>query len=247
MSQIAQLSAAEIEERFHIVSRTAIQFLLADFARQGAPFSVQFRGGKEYFFSVLLAVQPDNGRLIFDCSGSPDNNRRFLDSERNVFVGQPGGIRVQFTTGRATEVNFQGAKAFAVALPPVLLRLQRREYFRIATSVLRPLEFFASVPGGASLSLPVHDISVSGVGLTAGALPDGLVPGLALEGCRFALPEESRALFFAATLRHVTEREARNGCRQWRIGVQFKNLPATDANRIQRYIARIEHERRELA
>ncbi|MBS1160117.1 MAG: YcgR [Proteobacteria bacterium] len=247
MSQLAQLSEAEIEDRFHIRSRTAIQFLLANFARQGTPFAVQFRGGQEYFYSILLAVQPDSGRLVFDCSGSPENNRRFLDSERNAFLGQPGGMRVQFSTGRAREVNFQGAKAFAVPLPQVLLRLQRREYFRIETPQVRPLEFLAGLPGGASLNLPVHDISVSGIGLAAAALPDGAGPGLSLEGCRFALPEEGRALFFAATLRHCTEREARNGCRQWRLGLQFSNLPATDANRIQRYIARVEHERRELS
>jgi len=247
MSQIAQLSEAEIEDRFHIVSRTAIQFLLADFARQRASFLVQFNAGKESFYSVLLAVQPDSGRLIFDCSGSPESNRRFLDSKHNVFVGQPGGIQVQFSSVQASEVNFQGGKAFAVSLPAVLVRLQRREFFRIETSQVRPLLLQASVPGGAALSLPAHDISVSGIGLGTSILPDGLSSGLVLEGCRFALPEEGRPLFFAARFRHCTELAARNGYRQWRIGLQFEHLPVADANRIQRYIIRVEHERRELS
>lgn len=247
MTQLAQLSEAEIEDRFHVVSKTAIQFLLANYAKQAAPFSVQFNAGKEFFLTTLLAVQPDSGRLIFDCSGSPESNRRFVDSERNVFVARPGGIQVQFSTGPASEVHFQGAPAFVVDLPKLLLRLQRREQFRIETSLVRPLELFARLPGGASLSLPAHDISVSGIGLTASALPPGLARGVLLEGCRFALPEETRALFFAASVRHCTELEPRTGYRQWRLGLQFEHLAQSDEKRIQRYIIRIEHERRELA
>ncbi|MGE5471522.1 MAG: flagellar brake protein [Bacteroidota bacterium] len=247
MTQIAQLSETEIEERFHIVSRTAIQFFLAGFAKQSTPFSVQFEAGQEMFLSTLLAVQPDVGRLVLDCSGSPETNRRFLASPHNVFHARPGGIQVQFVTGRAVEVQFQGATAFAVALPKVLTRLQRREHFRIETPRAKPLELMARLPGGTSLNLPVHDISVSGIGLSASQLPEGVYPGVQLDGCRLALPEEGRPLFFAARLRHLTELEARAGYRQWRLGLQFESLPLSDENRIQRYIARVEHERRELA
>lgn len=245
MSQLAQLSEAEIEDRFHISGPTAIQFMLAGFVRDRDSFSVQFGGGQELFLSTLLAVLP--GRLIFDCSGSPETNRRFLESKHNIFVGRPGGIQVHFSTGPASEIDYEGAKAFAVKLPKVLVRLQRRDSFRIETPRVRPLEFFARLPGGALLTLPAHDISVGGIGLSAGSLPDGLVHGVVLANCRFSLAEESDDLFFSATLRHVTELEARSGQRQWRLGLQFNDLPVGDANRIQRYIVRVEHERRELA
>jgi len=245
MSQLAQLSEAEIEERFHITGQTAVRFMLAAFVRERESFSVQF--GSEMFLSTLLAVQPEKGRLIIDCSGSPETNRSFLDSERNVFVGRPGGIQVHFTTGQAAEIDFEGAKAFAVKLPTVLVRLQRREYFRIETPRVRPLEFFARLPGGDLLTLPVHDISVSGIALTAMALPNGLDIGMTLANCRFSLPEEASDLFFSAIVRHLSELEARSGNRQWRLGLQFEKMPVNDANRIQRYIVRVEHERRELA
>lgn len=247
MSQLAQLSEAEIEERFHIPSRTAIQFMLAGFARERESFSVQFGSAQEMFLTTLLAVEPENERLILDCSGSPETNRHFLASERNIFVGRPGGIQLHFATGQATELSYQGAKAFAVKLPKVLVRLQRRDYFRIETPRVRPLEFFARLPGGALLSMPAHDISVAGIGLSAGILPDGLVPGSLLANCRFSLPDENTDLFFSATLRHLTELEARSGHRQWRFGLQFNDLSLGDANHIQRYIVRVEHERRELA
>lgn len=247
MSQLAQLSEAEIEERFHITGQTAIRFMLAAFVRERESFSVQFGGGQEMFLTTLLAVDAESGRLILDCSGSAESNRRFLDSERNVFVGRPGGIQVHFSTGAASEIDFEGAKAFSVKLPALLVRLQRREYFRIETPRVRPLEFFARLPDGGLLNLPVHDVSVSGIALTAPSLPAGLEVGMLLGNSRFRLPEETHDLFFSASVRHLSELEARSGNRQWRLGLQFEKMPVSDANRIQRYIVRIEHERRELA
>lgn len=247
MSQLAQLSEAEIEERFHIPSRTAIQFMLAGFVRERESFSVQFGVNRDTFQTLLLAVQPDKDRLIFDCSGSQETNRRLLDSEQLSFAAHPGGILVHFSTGPAIDVSFEGARAFAVKLPKVLVRLQRREHFRIETPRVRPLEFFARLADGALFNSPVHDISVAGIGLSANNVPDSFAVGVVLPNCRFALPEEASDLFCAATLRNITELEGRAGLRLFRIGLQFNDLPTADANRIQRYIARLEHERRDLA
>lgn len=246
MSQIAQLSEAEIEERFHITGRTAIQFTLAGYVRDRESFSVQFNGGNELFLSRLLAVQADKARLVFDCSGSTETNRRFLGSERCLFAGRPNGIPVQFSCGPAVEITFEGDKAFAVALPDRLLRLQRREYFRIETPRVKPLTFFGRLPDGGVLKLPSHDISVSGIGLDTDALPEGLATEQVLGNCHFALPGEAQELFFSATVRRIVDLETRSGTHYWRIGLEFNQLSTGDQNRIQRYIDRIERERREL-
>lgn len=245
MSQIAQLSEAEIEARFHVAGLRPVAFMLAGFVRDGEQFAVRFGG--ESFLTRLLAALPDAGTLIVDCSGSAEINRRFLASPQNVFVGRPGGIHVQFTTGPASAVIHDGGAAFSLPLPSRLVRLQRREYFRIETPRGRPLQFFGRLPGGGLLNCPVHDISVAGLGLTAATLPDGVVVGQVLDNCRVALAEDGEPLFFTATIRHLTECEARAGFRQWRLGLQFVDLPPLAANRIQRYIARIEHERHGIA
>ena len=246
MSQIAQLSEAEIEERFLIRGTRPVAFLLAGFTRTSDQFSVSFHDGEEMMLTTLLAVQMERGVLVFDCSGSDDINKRFQQSARHVFSGRPGGIQVQFSTGRATETIFGGSKAFAAALPDALLRLQRRETFRIETPIGKPLQFFGRRADGSLLNLPAHDMSVAGIGTTASALPEALVAGERLESCHFALPEDAHELFFSATVRHVTSQFGRNGLQQWRIGLHFENMPAIEENRIQRYIARVERERHEL-
>ena len=82
MSQIAQLSEAEIEERYYLTGRTAIAFTLAGFAEHKESFSVQFAGGSEHFLTILLGVQPEAGCLMIDCSGSVVIKRRFPESLR---------------------------------------------------------------------------------------------------------------------------------------------------------------------
>lgn len=119
MSQIAQLSEAEIEERFYVTGRTAIPFTLAGYAEHKESFSVQFAGGSEHFLTILLAVQPENGCLIIDCSGSPEINRRFPESQRNVFLARPGGIHVQFTSGPGPRNHFPGCSSLRRALAKV--------------------------------------------------------------------------------------------------------------------------------
>lgn len=244
MSQIAQLSEAEIEDRFHIVGARPVAFLLTGFAKEGEQFSVQF--GDDLFLTTILAAQAEKGRLIVDCSGSSEINRRFLASQRSVFIGRPAGIHVQFATGPATEILFGGAQAFQLQLPKYVVRLQRRESFRIETPRAHPLLFHGRLPGGTLLSQPAHDISVAGIGLAGTNLPDGLFAGLQLPNCHFSLPEDDKELFFGATLRHLTEQPSRAGFRQWRLGLQFDDLAPAAQNRIQRYIDRLERERREL-
>ncbi|MBS1144788.1 MAG: flagellar brake protein [Proteobacteria bacterium] len=246
MSQIAQLSEAEIEDRFHITGVRPVAFMLAGFARDAVPFSVSFRAGSEMLLTTLLDAQPEKGLLIFDCSGSNELNRHFLQSEHNVFVGRPGGIHVQFVTGRALEMLYGGRKAFSVALPKFLVRLQRRETFRIDAPVGRPLQFFGRLSDGRLLNVPVHDISVAGLGTTAMNPPEGLASGEHLANCHFALPDDKHELFFNATVCHLTPNVGRSGMQQWRVGLRFDDLPSAENNRIQRYIARVERERHEL-
>lgn len=245
MTLIAQLSEVEIGERFHVKGTRPVAFMLAGFAKERDQFSVQFEG--QTFLSTLLGVDLKKGRLILDCSGSNELNLRFRNATRATFVGRPNGIHVQFSTGAPQEIDYQGAKAFSVALPKFLVRLQRRESFRIETPRIRPLELYGYLPDGKLIKLPSHDISVAGIGVTTPELPVGLAVGIVLNNCHLQLSEEGKDLFFSATVVHMTELESRLGTRHWRIGLSFVALPIGDEARIQRYIVHVERERHELS
>ena len=246
MNQIDILVEANVDGRFLTTGPRPVAFMLSGFSRENEQFSVVYNRGTEMFLSTLVAVDSKNGRLIFDYSGSIETNKGVLASEQLVFVGRPGGITVQFTCGQATEIMYEGSKAFSAPMPKLIIRMQRREFFRISTPRIRPLMFFGRLPDGSLLNLPAHDISVAGIGLDAATLPDGLEFGLVLSSCRLNLPDDGNDLFFTATLRHLREHEVRAGLQQWRIGLLFNKLTGSDESRIQRYIAKLERERNDL-
>jgi c-di-GMP-binding flagellar brake protein YcgR len=247
VSHPAPLAASDFEDRFLIVGQTPIRFMLAGYARDAVPFSVRLGAAETQFMTTLLGVDAAKGRVYFDLSGSPEMNRLVLAADHLVFAGRPEGIHVQFQTPAPVEARFDGGRAFSVPLPRDVLRLQRRESFRIDLPLVRPVQLSANLPGGGTLSLPVHNLSVAGLGLTAAVLPETLLEDVVLARGRFLLPEEVQPTLVDLRIRHLTEQTARNGQRQWRIGCAFVDLPAAEEHRLQRYIVRIEHERHELA
>lgn len=249
MTQIALLSPSEIDDdRFRVSGTRSVQFMLNGFIKERDQFTVYFGPrSNDLFLSTLLEVDGDDERLIFDISGSAEINQRIQSADRLTFAGRPSGIRVQFQTTSPSTVVYQGGKAFAVALPKYIVRVQRREYFRVHTPRSRPLQFSFKLPDGTPQSLPIYDLSVAGIGVNAPSVPPGLdVPGLKLGRARFSLPDDPREFNVEIVLRRVAEIESRSGLRQFRIGLQFVGLSFGDESRIQRYIDRLERERREL-
>lgn len=249
MSQLALLSPSELDDdRYRVSGTRSVQFMLTGFIKERDQFTVFFGGNvNDMYLTTLLAVDADDERLIFDISGSADVNRRLQNADRLTFAGKPGGIRVQFQTPAPSTVTYKGGKAFSVALPKVLMRVQRREYFRVHTPRGKPLMFSFTLPDGKPMALPIYDLSVAGIGLNAQQVPPGLdTPGLKLGRGKFFLPEDPRQFDAEIVLRRIAEIENRSGSKLFRIGLQFIGLSFGEEGRIQRYIDRLERERREL-
>jgi c-di-GMP-binding flagellar brake protein YcgR len=234
----------DAEERFHITGSRAVAFTLAGYVRDGERFSALF--GEHMFLTTLIEVDSDDGKLIFDLGGSEALNQRLLRAGHCRLAGRPGGVQVHFNLNQIRLVQHDGRPAFAAPLPGDIVRLQRRESFRIDTPRVKPLRFFIRLPEGREIELTAFDVSVTGIGLLATADPN-LQAGQLLERCRFRLPDDTQDIHLAAQVQHITHSQSRTGARQWRIGVHFLNLSASTENRLQRYIARLERERNERA
>ena len=52
MTQLSQLSEAEIEARFHITGARPVGFLLAGYAKESVQFSIQFGAGADLFLTT---------------------------------------------------------------------------------------------------------------------------------------------------------------------------------------------------
>jgi flagellar brake protein len=233
----------EEDERFFLTGPTEIAFALNDLIHRGERVTINFAGGAEQILTMLLEVDRRAGTLVFDRGGSDKANARLLGSPRNIFIAKPDGIKVQFLTGEVSKGGFKGREAFITDLPERVVRLQRRESFRVATPIGRPVLCHVGSVNGHPLSLPLHDISVCGVGLTLSDKAPLFDVGKRLGIVRIDLPEHGEVRC-EATVRHLTQAGSVRGQPVFVVGLRFEDMPHAVQARIQRFIVDLERARR---
>ncbi len=237
------LSDAELE-RCTLHSSREIIFLLRSLIKRKARVSVTFDEGRRSFLTVLIDISDNQGTLYFDIGGSEENNQAFLKSERSQFLTNVDGIRIQFSCNQPRITKVDGEQVFAVPLPKTLLRLQRRDAFRLQLPSTKP--YICRIRRGApdEAKLAIHDISVGGIGLLATENP-GLEPLERLENCWIDL-RDSGMLAVSLEVRHAITKESRANKTVWYIGCMFIDLSAATETTIQRFMAKAEAERRAM-
>lgn len=241
---LPSLSDDEIEERYFLRGRMEILRVLNELIHYREPVTVYFNGGNDFFQTTFLEARADI--LVFDLSGDTEANRRLPVSTTScVFVSHLNGIRVQFAGGQPTRFSWGGSDAFWVALPERVMRVQRRENYRILLPVARPLMLKLFSGDGSLLGeWPAHDLSVGGLGFTAIGTP-ALEVGQEIGRMQLALPWQS-VVDCAAQVRHVTQTSVHQDGSRYRVGLSFTDLAPATGVAIQRFITKIEHQRRGL-
>lgn len=206
--------------------------------------SVYFNQGHDFLLTSILSVDPKAAEFTFDPGSDEAVNRRLLASERAVFVAMPEGVKTQFVCGRIGERRTSAGPVLFAALPHDLIKLQRRDYYRVETPVAAPLVCRIQHP--LSLALPLHDMSLGGVGLLSAKAHPELEQMSLLTDCRIELPGFG-ALVFDLEVRNQRPLVLRNGAQQILVGCRFINLDGKMQNLLQRYMIQLERERRALA
>lgn len=207
--------------------------------------TVFFNEGKDMLLTTLAAVADDH--LVLDYGPSSEMNRKALAVEKHFCVTTLDKVRVQFILRAFSKVEQDGRTAFRCALPDEVLRLQRREFYRLVTPIIHPLKCTMPIPL-ADGSQHVHeasvfDISGGGMGVSAPVETIPFAADMAFPDCKIELPEIG---FVTATvrIRNIFEITLRSGARVRRAGCEFVKLPGPMGTLIQRYIIKVERERK---
>ncbi len=242
-----ELEQIDDYSQYLLHSRTEILAVLRTLIQKNTLITVHFDRGNAFFLTSMLAILPETDSFIVDVSSEEETNAKALRADRLIFTAVVDKIKIQFSIDALVRTEFEGRPAFIGRIPDALLRLQRREFFRLATPIANPIRLFTSLPrseGVLALDVPLLDISGGGVGLML--VPEQaslLKQGDVIENCRITLPEEG---LLATTLgvRNLFDVATRSGARYVRVGCQYIDLPAARLAAIQRYITRIERERK---
>lgn len=243
-----ELEQSDLYSNFMLYSRTEILFILRSMAKKNCLTSVYFDQGHNFFLSSIIEVDERSGRFILDRGSDEALNLRALQVPRLLCTANLDKVKIQFRLDGLQSVQHSGKPAFAATVPESLLRLQRREYFRLETPQANPIlcQIRSKSENGVPIAfnLPLVDISGGGVGLTVPLNAEkNFSIGTAFAGARIDLPEEGLIQVDLA-VRSLSRVTLRNGNQNFRAGCEFINLAGSRLTMIQRYITRIERERK---
>lgn len=246
----AKLDADQIDEysKYLLHSRPEIVAVLRSLVKKRAMLSVHFDNGDSFLLTTLLAVDAETEELFFDVGSDPEMNAKALLAEKLILATTVDRIRIQFTLHRLSTTTVDGHPALRALVPDSLLRLQRREYFRLSTPIANPIRCIATMTredGSATvIEVPLLDISGCGVGLMVPPKQSDLYrPEQCLNDCKITLPDEG-LLIANLRVRNSFDVIAKSGAHYVRVGCEFVELPGQRMTMIQRYITRVERERK---
>lgn len=240
-----ELMDADDLGRYQLHSPTEIQFLLRAIAKSGDLITAYFNSGNDFLLTALLEV--DDHGMVLDYGASAAMNRKALAASRLILITTHDRVKIQFAIPELKQITHNGRPAFAAPLPAKLLRLQRRDYFRLTAPVAQPLKCTLTLiaEDGERRRIEAQVLDISGGGIAVMSPPSGFEFAVdqEFESCELELPDLG-AIRAGLCVRNVFEVTLRNGARVRRSGCQFLNLAPTMLNRIERYIMRIERERK---
>ena len=229
---------------YEIESRKEIVSLLRGIRGKNQLIRMLIQGESDVCVTSILDVDDQLDTVVLDSSIDPEQNKRILASQGLSFETTLDKVRILFAAERVEPIVFGGNPAFKIVVPPTLIRLQRREYYRIATPVTNPVRVVVTLPEelGGITTFPLADISCGGIAILDNKLMLGETIGRDYPGCRIDLPDVG---IVTATLqiRNSLDMTLLNNKLNRRLGCQFVDLPRSMLAHVQRYITRLERER----
>jgi c-di-GMP-binding flagellar brake protein YcgR len=244
-SQRFELSGAADLDRYMLYTPAEILHLLSAIAHRSTLLTLYFDSGNQFILTTVLTA--DESAAILDYGAREDLNRRVLTSAKLVFITTHDKVKVQWISGRAERVNYGGRPAFRIATPHALLRLQRREYYRLTVPIAKPLVcrvHMVREEVELKLELSVTDISLGGIAVMGPPQHAAFEIGKSYADCELQLPGVGTLMTTLAVC-NMFEVTARDGTRSTRCGFRFIDLPGATLAVLQRYINKVEHERHE--
>lgn len=197
--------------------------------------AVLYLDDETFLHTSILGVEPE--AFFFERGPDPGLNERVLASPRGMLVTADRSVPVQFEVLAPQSARFEEVDAFTAALPERLLRLQRRDYYRLPGHAINSLVRCQLVPGDDARKIvrpTVIDLSCGGMAVDI-AVSEGVFADGSCHTCTVEFPGLGRidTPLFVCSSREIT---MAGGIPGRRYGIEFMNLEAKSVALIQRFI-----------
>lgn len=229
-------------ERYKISHPAEIERILRGVMEKKSLVTAYSENNRDFLVTTLIGLDTQARALYFGYGPDEKVNDALLASHSVSFNTAHDQVRVLFATSAMTRTTLYDEPVLKAVMPAELLRFQRREYYRLPTPLMNPVHCLIPTENGG-LETTVADISIGGVSVLAYDREGALSVGKVYQGCQLALPEAGKHI---VNLRICTihEQSMSNGGVSRRAGCQFMGLSPSIETELQRYIIRLERERR---
>lgn len=222
-------------------NRQEIAFYIERMMKQHCPATAFIEEGPEFFSTTIRQVDHLRQSLAFDPPADEMLPAATLATRGITLIAYLDQIKIQFRLKPVRELQQSECRLLFSPLPDTLLRLQRREHFRIVPPGNAPLSCrigtHASLEHGRALR--VADVSFGGLGLEVPAtLADQFPPGTLLPDCRLEIPGEG--VLNLHLMVHTQGASPSPDDAAWvHLGCEFFKLPMGRLAMIERYVTRV--------
>jgi c-di-GMP-binding flagellar brake protein YcgR len=221
------------------ISGEEVVRLLQQLSQAGTIITAYFDAGRHYMFTSIIGQVEEQGMVVLDSGPDEAIARRALLAGRLLCTARHEGIMVRFTLDNLTVAKYRGLPAIAAPVPTTAYHLQRRACIRANTPTVVPATCCIPLEEGSPLSLPLADISCSG--LTLIDRSESFSPELQqiYEGCLLTLPEFG-TLTVDLQIRSRRPHYLYTHEQTLRLGAQFLHLSEADRLFLQRYVTKLQ-------
>ena len=193
--------------------------------------------------TALLEVAHD-GRVLIDGNHVESINQRIASASHLTCVSQLERVRIQFRLQGLERIDNDGRAAFSAPAPESVLKLQRRELYRLQLVPGPLVTLQVPAEDGASPPLKLRVIDLSGGGLAVSVREEDEArfgQRRLLPGCLLHLPDMA-AIPLQLEVAHVSRRDPLPGA-TLRAGCRFVGLAPQAEKQLLQYIFRVERQR----
>lgn len=227
---------------YQVVSRREIIALLRSLRENNQFVRMIYSGGSEAVVTSVLGINETSGYVVIDSAPGKLQNLRILESQNISFETSLDRIRIIFTTQQVEACEYDGLPALRFLIPSSVIRLQRREFYRVATprvSMHIPVPQPEGEPPLTAV-VSVQNISAGGVGFVDDKMVLDNTPGVIYDKCSIAIP--GTPVICKIEIRNSMDVTLTTGKVIRRIGVKFVELPKPMLAAVQKFITKIERD-----
>ncbi|OIR12312.1 flagellar brake protein YcgR [mine drainage metagenome] len=232
------------EEQYVVHNVKEIMQILTDLSKQKVMLKASFNHGHDIYLTTIIALSEKNNAVYLDIGRDDAFNSRLLASEHVVF-SKEDGVRIKWLSEKITEVALKDGRAIKVAMPQELVRLQRREFFRLATPIVDPVPCQIPIDNGNPdqervLELILADVSLGGIcAIAPDPLDAALTIGASFDRCKISFPDVG-VTSLTLQVRNIAQIHMKDGAIKYRVGMEFIEPSRGNQGLIQRYTFNLE-------